>query len=161
TLRYGFFVDDYSILLVQEGIIPGLHRRADVYHFLDGDPATTRRFYEHGPFPWWTLPELKLSFLRPLSGALLVADDRIFRHHPVGWHLHSLAWYFLLVVAAGLVLRRALAGRALVLALALFAVNDSHAMALAWIANRHSAVAVALALLGLWAHLRWREARWT
>ena len=84
-----------------------------------------------------------MSMTQPLSPALSEGDARLEpprREEP----------------AAG----EPLDGAPLALALLLYAASDTHAMALAWIANRHSEIAVALTLLGLWAHLRAREDGW-
>lgn len=159
TLRSGFLFDDWSLLAIIEQRVPAARGGLDLYRFIDG-AADVRLLTADGPFPWFCAPDLKIALLRPLSAALLVLDDRLFGHEPLGWHLHSALWYLALVAAAGLVLRRLLRGAPLALALLFYAASDTHVMALAWIANRHSEIAVALTLLGLWAHLRAREDGW-
>lgn len=161
TLPLGFLGDDYSFLLMMDGTVAGFERGIDLYNFAPGDAAEMARLWQRGPYPWWTLPSLKVWFVRPLAALALRADHALFGHQAGGYHLHSALWYLALCAAAALVLRRCF-GRAPVgwlgpLALALFAVHDSHAMALGWIANRHSTIAVTLALLALHLHLRARE----
>src|SRR5262249_42881788 len=121
-------------------------------------PGAIHGLVQRGPYPWWTLPELKLAFWRPLSSALETLDHHLFGRNAVGYHVHSVVWYLALVAICGALLRRALQGALGVLALLLFAVDDAHILPAGWIANRNALVAVAPALAGLWAHLEWREA---
>src|SRR6185436_13829292 len=44
--------------------------------------------------------------------------------------------------------------------LLLFVIDDGHWQALGWLSGRHGLVALAPALLGVAAHLRWREDGW-
>lgn len=159
TLGSGFLFDDWSLLAIIEGRFAGAHTGFDIYRFIGG-PADVKALTAHGPFPWFLAPELKLALFRPLSAALMGLDARLFGHHPFGWHVHSVLWYVALVVAAGLLLRRLYSGTVLLVSLVLFAASDSHVMALGWISNRHSEIAVALGFLALWAHLGAREAGW-
>jgi hypothetical protein len=71
-------------------------------------------------------------------------------------------WLCALVASAALVFRRVLAAGAAAIALLLFVVDDGHALATIWIANRNALVAGTLSTLGLLLHLRWRESgdRW-
>lgn len=152
----GFFNDDYYQLCLLEGAST-LGSPFDLFHFAGGDSAALRRLIDEGPYPWWTLPELRLVFWRPLSSALAVLDHRLFGRAAVGWHLHSLLWYAGTVAVLGGLLRRVLPGALGALALLLYAVDGAHFLPVAWLANRNALVAAAPALLGLWMHLEWRE----
>jgi hypothetical protein len=158
TLGMGFALDDHIHLLILEGRWP-LGSPFDLFRFAGGDAEGMRRIVQEGPYPWWTLPELKIAFWRPLSSALAVLDHRLFGREALGYHLHSLAWYLGLVAVFGALLRRLLPGALGVLALFLFAVDDAHLLPVGWIANRNALVSTTLALVGLWLHLEWREAR--
>ncbi|XXF76273.1 hypothetical protein P2318_24885 [Myxococcaceae bacterium GXIMD 01537] len=158
TVWMGFMSDDYVHLLILEGF-PSLGSPFDLFRFAGGDAEGLRRMTQEGPYPWWTLPELKLAFWRPLSSALAVLDHRLFGRNPMGWHLHSLVWALSVVALFGALLRRFLPGAVGALALLVFAIDDAHAMPTLWIANRNAFVAAAPALLGLWMHLEWRENR--
>jgi hypothetical protein len=157
-LGMGFFLDDNIQLLILEGRWP-LGSPFDLFRFAGGGPEGMRRIVQEGPYPWWTLPELTISFWRPLSSALAVLDHRLFGRDPLGYHLHSLAWYLGVVALFGLLLRRLLPGALGVFALLLFVMDDSHVLPVGWVANRNVLVSTALALGGLWLHLQWREAR--
>ncbi|WNG36218.1 hypothetical protein F0U61_23010 [Archangium violaceum] len=158
TAWLGFISDDFIHLLILEGF-PAPGTPWDLFRFAGGDPAGLQPLLDEGPYPWWTLPELKLTFWRPLSSALAVMDYNLFGRNAVGWHLHSLVWYLGLVALFGALLRRFLPGAIGALALFLFAIDGAHFMVAGWIANRNALVAAVPALFGLWMHLEWREAR--
>jgi hypothetical protein len=158
ALGAGFFGDDYLHLAILDGQ-PAPGTPFNLFRFASGDPVEMRPWIEHGPYPWWTLPELKLAFWRPLSSALMVLDHSLFGRNPVPYHVHSILWYLLTIVGAAGVLRY-LPGAVGGLALLLFAIDETHAFPVTWVANRNAFVAVAPALLGLWMHLRWREQGW-
>lgn len=158
TAWLGFMSDDFIHLLILEGF-PAPGTPWDLFRFAGGDAAETQRLMDEGPYPWWTLPELKLTFWRPLSSALAVMDHTLFGRNAVGHHLHSLAWYLGMVALFGTLLRRLLPGALGALALFLFAINGAHFMVAGWIANRNALVAAVPALFGLWMHLEWRESR--
>ncbi|MFL5352771.1 hypothetical protein [Archangium sp.] len=156
TVWVGFVSDDYIHLLILEGH-DAMGSPSDLFRFAGGDAGHLRRLMDHGPYPWWTLPELKLAFWRPLSSALANLDYHLFGRDPVGGHLHSLAWYLGMVALFGALLRRFLPGRLGALALLLFSIDGAHFMVAGWIANRNALVASVPALFGLWMHLEWRE----
>lgn len=160
----GIFVDDYFQVLAVERLAVIPISPWELFSFAWGDPARIRPIIEHGPYSWWTLPELKFMFFRPLSCALHNFDAWAFGRAFVFHHLHSIAWYVGLVAVVVALLRRALGPASVLAALAgvLFAIDDSHAITAGWIANRNALIATTLALLGLLAHVRWREggARW-
>ncbi len=158
TLGMGFALDDNIHLLILEGRWP-LGSPFDLFRFAGGPAEGMRRIVQEGPYPWWTLPELKISFWRPLSSALAVLDHRLFGRNPVGYHLHSVVWHLGLVALFGALLRRFLPGALGALALLLFTVDDAHLLPVGWLANRNALVSTTLALGGLWLHLEWREAR--
>ncbi len=158
TVWMGFINDDFIHLLILEGF-PSLASPYDLFRFAGGDPEGLQRMIAKGPYPWWTLPELKLAFWRPLSSALAVLDHSLFGRNPVGYHLHSLAWYLGMVALFGTLLRRFLPGAVASLALFLFAIDGAHFLVAGWIANRNALVAAVPALFGVWMHLEWRELR--
>lgn len=155
----GLFADDYFHQSLMEGTsrIPGT--RWDLFTFAWGDPAKIQPVIERGPYGWWTLPTLMFSFVRPLSCALANLDQLLFGRAFFWHHLHSVAWYVGLVATVTVVFRRALGIASPVAALAalLFAFDDSHTVVAGWLANRNTLVAAVPALLGVLAHVRWRE----
>jgi len=159
SLGFGFFFDDYMHLLTVEGKRPEM-QRWDVYRFTPGNAQELQPLLGTGPLPWYTLPDLRLRFCRPLSCATMMLDYALFGHHAAGYHLHSLLWYLALTASGMLLLRRSLPGSLGVLTLLLFAVDEGHVLPVHWWSNRHAMVAATPALLGLVAHLRWREEDW-
>ena len=158
SLGAGFSLDDWAQRAVVNGRLSHTTRYA-LFNFGAGDVEALRPLIERGPFPWFTLPELKLRFLRPLSSALIVFDTEVFGS--VAWpqHLHSTLWYVALT-AIVLMLYRRLTPSVAVFAGVLFAIDDAHVMPAMWLANRNALVAVLFVWLGLLAHLRWREEGW-
>src|SRR6185312_13308584 len=120
SLGMGFFSDDFAFIDLVE------HRTGhdlpwwDLYHFASADPAETRHFIEAGDLTWWTVPELRLRFFRPLGSALLAFDDHAFGRTAVLWHLHSLAWFAALLFAVRALFRRLLPPATAALALFVF-----------------------------------------
>jgi hypothetical protein len=158
SLGIGFVLDDWA----QRGLVRGdltFADRFELFNFGAGDAAALAPMIHRGPFPWFTLPELKLRFLRPLASALIVFDTEVFGD--VAWpqHLHSSLWYVLLTAVAFALYRRLTPSMA-VIAAVLFALDDAHAMPVGWLANRNAIVAVMFSWLGLLAHLSWRERGW-
>ncbi|MBI1320326.1 MAG: hypothetical protein GC168_15470 [Candidatus Hydrogenedens sp.] len=159
SLFMGFFVDDYLHILTIEGKYD-LASPFDLFRFAGGDPEETRHHIEEGPMPWFMWPHIELHFFRPLSSASMVLDNVLFGRNAVLYHLHSVLWYGLLVLGAGLIFRRVLSPWPAVLAAVLYALDDAHIVPGIWWSNRNALVAAAPALLGFWAHIRWREDGW-
>lgn len=128
-----------------------------LYTFADGNPAHLARHIVAGPLPWFTLPELKITFLRPLSTFFLHVDVWAFGDSALLAHLHSLLWALAMLEAARRLYGALLPQAAALLASVLFALDDSHAMAIFWVANRNALHAGAFGLWGLVAHLAWRQ----
>ncbi len=160
SLASGFFADDYYQMSRLEGWSAFEGSRLDLYNFVPRDPAGLARLRHEGVMPWFTAPDLHLAFLRPLTSALMWLDHTLWGRAPLPYHLHTLLWYAALLAAAALLLRRVLPPGLALLALLLFCLDDAHAMVASWVAARHASVACALGLLGLSAHIRWREQRW-
>ncbi|MCP4896742.1 MAG: hypothetical protein GY906_07160 [bacterium] len=156
----GFILDDLIYMEILEGRIEGFPPSRDLFEFFSGDAATMMDHAEKGDVPWWVWDELKIVFFRPLSELLWRVDFALFGRHAVFYHLHSLLWWALLLAAVGALLRRVLPPTAALLAFALFALDESHSLPAAWISNRNALVALAPAMLGILAHLRWREEGW-
>jgi hypothetical protein len=160
ALATPFTLDDFFQIAALEGAAPVPIRWWELYTFSPADAGRREALVAGGVLPWWTSPHLRLAFFRPLSSALVVLDHAVFGRHAALWHLHTLAWWAGVLLAAALLFRRALPAGAGVLALALFAIDDAHWMPIGWAAARNGLVALLPALLGLVAHVRWREQGW-
>jgi hypothetical protein len=162
SLGTGLVADDllHQLLLRARPGIPGLTPKAfDLFHFANGDPGSAHQLMNHGVFPWWTDPEVVLAFLRPLTGVTHWLDHRLWPGSPALMHLHSLLWFGLLLAIVGRTYTKLLPARGTaLLALLLFAIDDAHAPAVSWIANRNLTLSLVFALLALLAHHRVRQA---
>jgi hypothetical protein len=161
SLWVGFFADDYFHLGILRGVFP-VAGRYDLFRFASGDPTRNAAWIQHGPYPWWTLPEIKISFFRPLSSALRVWEEDLFPGQAVVSHLHSVLWYLALVAVVAALLRPLLPPSWVALALGVFALDVSHFIPVVWVANRNALVSAMPALLAMHLHLRAREggSRW-
>lgn len=157
TLRIELLVDDHLFHAAWSGL-DWFHQGSwDLYTFAPGDAERMGKIVETGPFPWWTYPELKIRFFRPLSSLLMAADYALWGEAVWLWHLHSVAWWLATVAVVAALARRFLGPRAAALAIVLFALDDGHWMAVGWEANRHVLISALPSLLGFWAWVRWRE----
>src|SRR4051812_14473201 len=165
SLFTGLVADDllHQLLLRQRPGIPGLSpSTVDLFHFARGDPASARQLMNHGVFAWWTDCGLVLAFLRPLSGLTHFVDHLLWPTSPLLMHLQNLLWFGLLLWIVSRVYLRFSPGRgAALLSLLLFAVDDAHAPAVGWIANRSLTIGLVFALLALIVHDRARRGRST
>lgn len=160
ALDLGLQLDDYAhraALIGVDGFESFERPFWRLFAFADGG-VDVERAMEMGSWPWWTSPDLVLSFLRPVSGFTHWLDYRLWPESPWMMHAHSLVW-MALVVGMVAVLYRALDDTPWVAGLAtlLFAFDEAHAMPAAWIANRNALVAACFGFAALWAHHRWRH----
>jgi len=160
SLRSGFMMDDYFHLPAMGGSRLEASSDRHIFTFVSGNAEINADMARRGHLPWWVDDHLRLVFLRPLSSLLSHVDAAVFGRWAAGHHLHSLLWWALALLTAGVLLRRLLPGSAGILAFLLFALDESHILPAAWIANRSALVALAAMLLGLRAHVRWREESW-
>jgi len=163
----GLQLDDYSIRecvldcrpwdLASPGVL-------EPFSFLDGEPEHTRELMDRGAMPWWANPDCRVRFMRPLTAVTHVVDHRLWPNHAWLMHLHSLAWFGLLIFAATVAYRRLLgrdnAAWVGVLAALLFTVDDAHGGPVGWLANRNTLLAATFGILAIIAHDRWRRDQW-
>jgi hypothetical protein len=157
ALDAGFWSDDYLHHAMLEGAYPNRHASWDLFHFAEGTPAATKRLTDFGYYPWWAHPGFRLSMLRPLPSVLHALDWKLFGLDARAHHLHSFAWWALLVVAVAALFFSLLPRGAAVAATAFFALDESHGVPLVWLSNRCSLIAVAFGAGALLAHARWRQ----
>lgn len=148
----GYLLDDHlqRLMALRTPTQLGLERAPwDLFTFFANNPEQNRRYVEVlGAGPWWAEPTLHLSFGRPLSSLLAWFDYAVAGWGPAMSHLHSLAWFAGCIAAAALLYRRLFgATAAAMLALWCFALDDAHAMPVAWLANRNALVAALFGLL--------------
>ncbi|WAS98303.1 hypothetical protein [Nannocystis punicea] len=112
-----------------------------------------------GRVPWWTHPELRIVFFRPLASADAYVDALAWPRTPWLMHLHGLLLYALLCALVLRLYRRLASpeGQGIAaLAAAIFLVDPTHAAPVAWLAQRNAVIAALLMVAAVLAHLRWR-----
>jgi len=146
ALWMGFLVDDYAHRLAFMDV-PGIDRLfrspMQMFSFATGDPDTARWAMEMGVYPWWTSENMLANFWRPATAMTHWVDYLLWPNTPFLMHLHSLLWFAALIAALAVLYRR-IGGTAWAAGLAalLFAVDDSHALPMGWLANRNGTLAV-------------------
>ena len=163
-LDVGWIIDDHvqRAALTRHSDFPEWHRSAgSLFTFTDGDRDDLRESVARGTWPWWSAPDLHLAFWRPISGWSHALDYRAWPENPWLMHLHSLAWFLLALVVLLALYRHVLPHPAVAgLAGLIYAVDDSQAIPVLWLANRNAVLAVAFGAAALAAHDRWRRAGW-
>jgi len=163
SLWLGLYADDYvlSVALAHPSPAPALARSPwRLFAFIDSEPAL-RRMIDFGGVPWWTSPDLRLAFFRPLTGLTHWVDFRLWPREPWLMHAQSLLWFGATIAAAAVLYRRLMRPAWIAgLAALAFAIDDAHASPADWIANRNATIATLFALLALLAHDRWRRDGW-
>ena len=163
SLDSGFQADDYHIIAMQKGLSPFPAVEWNLTHFIVFGltrPGMAKKYIEEGVIPWWSSHDLWIKTFRPLAGFLMSLDYHLFGDSPLPYHVHSLLWGILLFLSFGLLLRRVLPGRFGAVALAIYTLSTIPSVPILWIVNRYALIACALAVLGLLAHIRWREDGW-
>jgi hypothetical protein len=157
VFRYEFSLDDYAQLAMLEGRYPAPRSVFDLYTFSNGSREDVQAIVQHGFYPWFAHPALRLSMLRPLACALTALDHAVFHNHALGYHLHSALWWCAALLLLAWSLRGLFGERIALFALALFTVDESHSVALGWIVNRNALMSVAFSLGALSAYRAFRE----
>jgi hypothetical protein len=164
ALFIGFNMDDWYILAVLRGMPAWPELRLpwwQMYSEVPGTPGALGRMLDRGMLPWWTSPELRVAFLRPLAAVTHLVDYRLFGLSARIPHLESLLLYAAVVVCAAAFFRRVMgAGLAAGLAAAFYALDEAHGFAVGWLANRNVLLGVLFGLMALITHVRWRRGGW-
>lgn len=164
SLWVGWVADDHfhRLRLVGTDAWPELAKAPmDLFVFASGDPNENRRYIDIGLWPWWTLPELRGAFFRPITVFTHWLDYQLWPDRPAIMHAHSVVWFALAVAAVALLYRRLL-GLTLIAGLAalLYAIDDARGMPVGFLANRNALVASLFGVLAIHAHVRWRGEGW-
>jgi hypothetical protein len=158
SLYGGLISDDFVTLAMMEGAFAAPRQPLDLFNFIDGSLAEHAALQAAG-YPWWMPPDFKIAFLRPFASLLLWVDRVLFADAVFWHHAHSLLWWVLLVWAALRLYGRQFSPGLAALATLLFAIDQSHHGPVSWLANRGGLISVALGVLGLTAHIAYREQR--
>lgn len=155
SLDSGLAADDHvHRQILQQDALPGFVRGPfDLFRF--ASPEHNRTLMDEGAFPWWTDPQTRLAFFRPLASLTHVVDYGLWPDAPWLMHLQSVLWFALLVAASHALYRRLLPVTWIAtLAFFMYALDDVHGGPLTWLANRNAIVATSLSLWALVLHHR-------
>jgi hypothetical protein len=153
----GLWADDYAQYAMVKRAYPFPRAQWDLFSFLDGSPEEWQRAVDVGINAWWTHPEFRLRFLRPLPSLTVALDEVLFGRAEVPRHLHSFLWLALLIGSAALVFFSVLPPMAATCASILFSLDESLTVPVLWLCNRNALMATAFAFGSLFFHLRWRQ----
>ncbi len=177
TVRLGFMWDDLIQRTMLQSVADSSHTVSNPWQPA-GEPATPARvilnlFRFAGPdinahlqdlgiVPWWTYDRLKIALFRPLSALTHWLDFQMWGDHPEPMHLENIFLYALACLLAARLFRRFESTlRVAGLAAFIFAVDDRHIIAVAWLANRNSLLALIFGVLAIICHDRWRREQWS
>jgi hypothetical protein len=160
SLFGGLVGDDYLWWVQLQGVGPmgqGLPPLLHMYNFIPGG-IEMEVLQSQGMVTWWADPELSIALLRPVSVLTHLLDHAVAPTAYALQHAHSLLWYGLAILVTAWIYRRIHPGAGALVGLAalLFAVEDAHAMNVAWLANRHALISMVVGGLAFLAHMRWR-----
>lgn len=151
ALGLGLQTDDY--FLARDVACEGI-----VWTQWNSSSSTIKLAREIGLFAWWTNPEITVSFFRPLTSLTHWIDFTLWPRAPWIMHLVNVFLYIACVLVALLCYRRLLPiGTGAALAGLMFALDDSHALAVSWIASRNSLLALLGSLSALYFFIEARE----
>ncbi len=152
----GLMSDDFMQQAMIDEIYPGgdTYVPFDLYAFLRHDVMVAH--VEQGTAPWWSVPELHGTVLRPLASLLLWLDRVLLPGQVELWHAHSMLWFAAAIAALGLAVGRLLPRSFAILAVIFFVCEASVISPLTWLANRCVLLCATFGFLAIWAHLEWR-----
>ena len=158
SLRVGFMMDDYAQLFWLRG---GSHAAGgprgiwDLFRFQGPERESFAIALDRGYWPWWTNPEMRLAFFRPLASLTHAFDHALFPNSPALMRLESVLIYGAAVAIVGVLYRRLLGATvAAGLAMLMYAIDDAHSVTVVWIANRNAVLAATFGFAALLLHDR-------
>ena len=151
-----FFADDFwQLARLKER--PSLAQEVfGLFTFSDGNPAHVNQILSKGPAPWFTYPQLKISFWRPLSALLERLDYQAFGMNTMGAKVHSVLWYVAFIIVVGKLFSRFLRRDLALLALVIFGLAPVHREAVGWIASRNALITATFGTISLLFYTEWR-----
>ncbi|PRP93028.1 hypothetical protein ENSA5_45890 [Enhygromyxa salina] len=154
--RVGPMSDDFMQHAMIAGLYPGEgYAPFDLYGFLR--PGVMAAHVDKGTAPWWSVPELHGTVLRPLASLLLWLDHKLLPGRAELWHVHTMLWFAASIVAIGLAARRLLPRSFAIITVLLYTCDAGLVSPLAWLANRCVLVCATFGFLAIWAHVEWRK----
>jgi len=160
ALMGGYFADDHFHMFALGELPEVFNRQFNLFAFLRS-PEEIQIMRKWGMAPWWTSDALKIDFFRPIPSFTHWLDFALFGRNPAAAHLVSIGWYMLSIGLVYRVLARFIedGSRTLLLAVAIFALDDTHALNVQWLANRNDIIAAVFLLSAFLGWLRLTEGK--
>lgn len=165
---YEFFGTDCTHVGVMSGRMdyPGMGPLT-LYRFFDGNPQHMSAIISAGFQPWFSTLDRKMNMCRHLSSAFTALNYQISGLNPVGYVLHSVLWYLVIIVLVGLLVRRIVPDSGdgahhpvSFITVIIFALAYRNAFFIYYGGARWMLITMAFGLAGLLAHIKWREQDW-
>ncbi len=158
ALASGFMFDDHVLLTTLEQMPAAFTRELNLFSQV-ASPHQLEVLRHHGLVPWWASPELVINFWRPIPSITHWVDWQLWGYAPLLSHAVSISLYLVVVILAHRFFARVSPGRSrlALLATAVFALDECHALVVQWVANRSELICSAFALLSLLAFLDYKE----
>jgi len=130
---------------------------SDVYAFFKDDEGI-KQLMDYGAIPWWTDPECRISFWRPVTSFSIWLDYQLFPNSAPLQHLHSILWFGGAIFVLAVLYRR-LGGPVWMAGLAglLYVLDETNYFPVAFVANRNAVIALFFGLLAVLMHDKWRR----
>ena len=127
--------------------------------FRDDEGIENLRNY--GAIPWWTVPDCRISFWRPVTSFTMWLNYQLYPNSVALQHLHSVLWFREAAAFVLAVLYRRLNGATWIAGLAglLYVLDDTNYFPVAFVANRNAVIALFFGLLAVLMHDKWRRER--
>lgn len=156
----GTFADDILHELIFREFPEAFARTFNIFSFMKS-PGEVALFRQWGVLPWWTSNDVRIDFFRPIPSLIHAVDFALFSYAPVAVHVMSIAWYLASMFLVSRVLARFFPenSRLILVAVAIFGLNGSHAVNVQWAANRNDLIASVFTLGAFLGWLRWRESQ--
>ncbi len=130
----------------------------DMFAFVKEGTLEDGAVIDRGELPWWTPPNYKIAFFRPVAGITHWIDYKLWPQSPWIMHAQSIGWYGLTVFVAALLFRRlSITPIAAGLAALIYAISDGHGLPAVWLANRNATVAACFGICSILAYDWWRR----
>jgi hypothetical protein len=163
SVNAGLRGDDYvllGILSASDGILDAYPARLDIFNFFDGDHERTRRLLDLGVLPWWTDPQIKMAFWRPVAALSHWVDAVAWRDRPELMHLQNVFWFAVLIAVTAHAYQRFMGLAPAAIATLFYALGAAHAGAVTWISARNNILGAIFGMTALILHDRWRRDGW-
>ena len=162
SLFVGLVGDDYYHKAILTNSLPyPSNPLMGLFTFFSGEEGQNQYLIDIGVLSWWSDTQVHASFMRPISALTHAIDYIIWPDMIILHHLHSMLWMTACIWMSYqlflLILPQSNIWWLPSCALLVFAVEDAHAIATSWLANRNSCIAFFFALLCLTHHVCWHK----